>query len=280
MGSPWDLGNEEAYARWRDRKLAAYPKRLEELMVEIRDPASLSRGEREAILERCRRANMAIYRTPKALSKEDVRRLGAQLGLHRLDSNLCADEDGITSLCVRREGRHGEYIPYTDRPIHWHTDGYYNLRPIRAFILHCASPACEGGENGLLDHEVAYILLREEDPGFIAAWMGEDAMTIPPNQGIRGARSGPVFSVDRQGHLHMRYTARRKYIRWHPGAEAVARRFAALLEGPLPYRFSYRLSAGEGVIGNNVLHNRQGFRNAPGRERLVYRARYFDRLPC
>jgi alpha-ketoglutarate-dependent taurine dioxygenase len=45
--------------------------------------------------------------------------------------------------------------------------------------------------------------------------------------------------------------------------------------------FRYRLQAGEGVISNNILHRRDGFKDAPGSaaKRLVYRARYYQRLP-
>ena len=39
-----------------------------------------------------------------------------------------------------------------------------------------------------------------------------------------------------------------------------------------------KLRPGEGIISNNTLHNRAGFTNAPGAERLFYRARYHDRI--
>ncbi|MEN8221234.1 MAG: hypothetical protein ABFS56_33765 [Pseudomonadota bacterium] len=38
-----------------------YPNDFSDLMVEINDPRRLSRAEHEAILARCRLANMAIY---------------------------------------------------------------------------------------------------------------------------------------------------------------------------------------------------------------------------
>jgi hypothetical protein len=48
--------------------------------------------------------------------------------------------------------------------------------------------------------------------------MAPDAMTIPARtdeDGVaRPAQSGPVFSVDVQGALHMRYTARTRSIAW------------------------------------------------------------------
>ena len=75
---------------------------------------------------------MALYRSPvTAADKSLPRRLGAQLGLHRLDANWLADEDGISRITVAaqratRRRPAAAYIPYTDRAIKWHTDGYYH----------------------------------------------------------------------------------------------------------------------------------------------------------
>jgi hypothetical protein len=58
--APFDLDRPEDYARWRAAKLAGHPTRVEDLIVEVRDPRSLSPAEHAAILERCRRCNMAV----------------------------------------------------------------------------------------------------------------------------------------------------------------------------------------------------------------------------
>jgi hypothetical protein len=207
------------------------------------------------------------------------------LGLHRLDSNLCADADSITSLRVVEIGRHGGYIPYTNRPLSWHTDGYYNPadNQIRAILMHCVTPAHAGGENALLDHEILYLLLREEDPDLISALMHPQAMTIPPNteggEEIRGETVGPVFSIMADGHLHMRYSARTRNIIWRddPVTARAVVRINQILASNIPYLFRYTLQANEGVISNNVLHNRSGFEDASANNRLLYRARYYDR---
>ena len=286
-GGPFDLDDGVAYGRWRDAKLAGYTEVSADLIVQVHDPAALTPAERDAILDRCRKANMAIYASSRTDGKDAIRDLGRQLGLSRLDANLCADEDDITSLRVISEGRHQGYIPYTDRPLSWHTDGYYNPldRQVRAWVLHCASDAASGGENGLLDHEIAYILLRDRDPALVAALMAPDAMTIPPNteEGteVRGAQSGPVFSVDSEtGTLHMRYSARKRNIIWKqdPATIAAVRFLEDTLTGTCPYILHHRLAPGEGVISNNVLHNRTGFKDDPVRRRLIYRARYYDRI--
>lgn len=287
--SPFALDNETGYLGWRQSKLAGYPGSVDELTVEIGDPEALTVVERQALLDRCRRANMAIYAlgSPGAASKQAIRALGLQLGLERLDSNLCADEDSITSLRVMPGGPHAGYIPYSNRALNWHTDGYYNPpgQQIRAILMHCVSPAAEGGENALLDHEMVYLQMRDHDPELVAALMAPDVMTIPANseggEEIRGEQSGPVFSIDPDGgDLHMRYTARRRNIRWKD--DAPTRAAVAYLERLLSGRgapiFIHRLAPGQGVLCNNVLHNRTAFREAPGRERLHYRARYYDRI--
>lgn len=289
-GGPFDLDADAAYRRWRDTKLEHYPRSVDELVVEVSDPRRLSRGEKARIIELCRRANMALYASPLGENPDKAipRELGRQLGLTRLDSNLCADDDGITSLTVVQDGGHSRYIPYTDRPIHWHTDGYYNdpRRQIQGLLLHCVRPALRGGENALLDFEAAYILTRDKNPDYIRALMDPAAMTVLANvrdgRVIRPTRVGPVFSVTRDGRLHMRYTRRTRNIRWKN--DPVTRRAVAFLESLLdddsPYVFRATLQPGQGLISNNVLHDRSGFEGAApaGRGRLLYRARYYERI--
>ncbi len=286
---PFSLDDEPAYRRWREAKLADHPASLAELQVTIRDPLQLSAAERHALGECCRRANMAIYRLRRPqgdpADKEGIRALGAQLGLLRLHHNLCADEDGISSLRVVNAGQRHTYIPYSSRPISWHTDGYYHPpgQRIRGMLLHCVQPAARGGDNALLDPEIAYIHLRDSNPDYIYALMHPRAMTIPANDVEDGeprpAQSGSVFSVDEAGHLHMRYTARTRSIEWRDDADtrAATACLNAFLASDSPWIFRHRLAAGEGLICNNVLHNRSAFEDGET-PRLLYRARYLDRV--
>jgi alpha-ketoglutarate-dependent taurine dioxygenase len=271
---------------WRERKLAAYPRRAEDLIVEVRDPRELTDREVEKLRQVCAAANMAVYASPLAdlADKDLVRRVGARLGLERLQANPFADEDGISSLETAPEKSARGYIPYSSRRLLWHTDGYYNppAQRIRAFILHCVRPAASGGENRVLDHEIAYLLLRDADPEYVRALSASDAMTIPANTGEgmepRPAQSGPVFSED-GGALHMRYTARTRSIEWRAdeATRAARERLNAILESGSPYVFTLRLEGGQGLVCNNVLHDRSAFADgSPGR--LVYRARYLDRI--
>lgn len=286
-GNPFDLAAEGAYRRWRTWKLQQRPDAASDVTVDVTDPRALTAAERRALLATIARANVAIYRSP-VLDEDPTLpvKLGAQLGLQRLDANWLADEDGVSRIEVsaRSDGK-GGFIPYTSHGIRWHTDGYYHpeARRIHGMILHAVRPAASGGVNRLLDHELVYIALRDESPALVRALMRPDAMTIPAREdddGVaRPAQGGPVFSVE-DGALHMRYTARTRSIEWHADADvqhAVAR-LAALLEAGLPGLLRLRLEAGMGLVGHNVLHERSAFVDDPARPRLLYRARFLDRV--
>lgn len=288
--SPFAPENDQAYQQWREHKLQHYPTSAESLRVAVANPLALLPAEQAHILANIRKTNLALYRitAPELAGKPAIRELGRQFGLEHLDSNICADEDSITSLRVVENGRHHGYIPYSNRRLSWHTDGYYNSldKQIRAIVMHCVTPAQDGGSNMYLDHEILYLYLRERDPAYISALMRPDAMTIPPNvedgDEVRGEQSGPVFSLDARGNLHMRYSARTRNIRWHDDkltAQAVEY-LNELLNSDMPYLLRYRLQANEGIICNNVLHNRTAFTDSdePAKKRLLYRARYFDRV--
>ncbi|MET0071486.1 MAG: TauD/TfdA family dioxygenase [Candidatus Thiodiazotropha sp.] len=285
--SPFLPGNQDAYAIWRDKKLDGYPKSLEELVVEIQDPRRLSAAEHDKILSLCQKTNMAIWAglSGHDADKRIIAELGLAFGLRRLDHNMCADDDAISSLTVQSDALRNGYIPYSNRPIAWHTDGYYNLpeQQIHALLLHCVNPAEQGGENDLLDHEILFIQIMERNPDYVRALMHPRAMTIPANivegEELRPARSGPVFAVYPDGHLHMRYTDRSRSIEWldDPLLEEAVEFLKSLLHTPSPWQFHAKLAAGQGLVCNNILHTRSGFTDGE-QPRLLYRARYFDRI--
>lgn len=284
----FDLDDAVSYRRWRDWKLAHRPAHAAELVVDVADPRALTAVEQSALRSRIARANFAIYRSPAGDDDPQLPLLLArQLGLRRLDANWLADEDGISHIAVSaaRDGP-GAFIPYTDRGIGWHTDGYYHPaeRCIGGMALHCVRPARRGGENALLDHELLYIALRDISPHHVRALMAPNAMTIPQRadeQGVaRAAQTGPVFSVDACGNLHMRYTARTRSIGWKQD-EATRRAVACiegLLAGALPGILRLRLEAGMGLVGHNVLHDRSAFEDDIAQPRLLLRARFLDRV--
>ena len=287
--SPFDLSADDEYRAWRRTKLTAngLPN-----MVTIDTLGELSSAERERLLLTCERRNFVPFRVRNSLDdiEQQLRAFGRRIGLLEIDQNLCAEDSGVTAITVKKTTTDNVYIPYTNRPLGWHTDGYYNAtdHQIRAWLLLCAQPASEGGENELFDHEVAYIRIRDENPEWIKALMAPDAFTIPSNtehgEEIRPDHSGPVFSLSpHDGSLHMRYSARQRNVIWKddPLTREAAAFVLDLCKRGDDHIFRYRLQAGEGVISNNILHRRDGFRDDPttGTKRLVYRARYFQRLP-
>jgi len=279
------LENRELYQQWRKDKLSRYPQSIADIIVEIADPKQLTKAEFDAMYDALDRANMVIYASPcKEEDKEIPKRLGEQFGLKRLNSNFMADVDGITELRINPEGEHPKYIPYTNRPINWHTDGYYNSEQIHGLLVHCVRSAAEGGDSELMDHEMAYMLLRDQSEEQLTALMALDAMTIP--EGVdsegnpRGKSVGPVFSINEDGSLHMRYTARKRNIEWRddPVTKQAVATLSSIFDSNSPYIFKGRLEAGMGLVSRNILHKRTGFDSAESSKRLFYRARYFDSI--
>jgi alpha-ketoglutarate-dependent taurine dioxygenase len=291
MSGPFDFEDTVAYARWRERKLDTAPRRVEDIVLELDDPRRLSPSERQRLIDLNASCNMAIYVSKAGADpdKDIPRLLGQQLGLKTLDGHWLTDNDGISPISVtgaEARGERKEFIPYTDKPIRWHTDGYYNTpeHTIRGLILHCVRSAASGGDNQLLDHDLAYILLRDENPDFIRALSAPDAMTIPPrldDDGVaRAEQPGPVFSVDAEGSLHMRYTARTVSIAWRddPLTQTALAALTRILATPTAWTLHGRLEPGMGLVCNNVLHDRSGFTETPEKRRLLYRARYYERV--
>lgn len=290
---PFSTTDEAAYVRWREAKLAAHPRDPAELFVDIADPSAPSADDLAAIARACARADMCVYRfasgpADEAYARRAVSALASACGLARFEKHRSAGPDGIVPIEVATDAHRSGFIPYSTRPIGWHTDGYYAYegpaRAIRAMVLHCVRPAESGGVNALLDHEIAYIRLRDRDPAFVEALMRPNAMTIPPSVeedgSVRGEAVGPVFEIDpATGGLLMRYTARKRHIGW--ADDALTRAAVAALEeicADDPLIFRLRLEPGQGVVCNNVLHDRTGFGDAPASTRLLLRLRSYDRL--
>jgi hypothetical protein len=286
--SPFNLENKDLYEKWRDQKLKDYPTNIGDLIVEVIDPRILSNVEHQAMLEVCRKTNMVIYagKTATDPDPEIPLSIGRRFGVQCLDNNWLANDSGLTSLTVAKQGVRQRYIPYTNQAINWHTDGYYNApqNQIHSLLLHVVQRAAEGGENALMDHEIAYILLREKNPDYIQALMGPNVMTIPARlekgKVARAEEAGPVFSITSSGDLHMRYTIRVNNVIWSddPLTQEALNYLQDILNGDSPYIYRGLLEAGMGLVSNNVLHDRAAFTDSKEYKRHFYRARYFNRL--
>jgi hypothetical protein len=89
-----------------------------------------------------------------------------------------------------------------------------------------------------------------------------------------------VFSLEADGNLHMRYTARTRSVAWKDdaGTRAALACLETLLASNLPWILRIKLEAGMGIVGHNVLHDRTAFADEPACPRLLYRARFLDRI--
>ena len=306
--SPFSIcggGESDAYKAWREEKLANFPD-FSEIIVDIGNSSAMTLAESKKIRSLLKRCGMAIFRVGETMAgsgdeahgRDMVAGISKHYCLKNPDKNPYADDDALTPLHVAagkariEEGRK-LYIPYTDKAINWHTDGYYNPpeRTIRTMLLYCVRPAKSGGANMLFDPEIAYLLMRDADIEMVRAMAHPQAMTIPANEideaVTREDVTGPVFSIDRQdGSLRMRYTARKKNVIWrNDGDTARALKFLENMlseenEKNNKFMFEYRLKAGEGLVCNNVLHTRTSFVDGEqeNEKRFILRGRYRQRI--
>ncbi|MGI9310344.1 MAG: TauD/TfdA family dioxygenase [bacterium] len=289
------IADPSRYRRWRARKLSDARRALARPVVEIRDPSRLAATELAALRAQVAAINFALYRIADADADTDARnadalghgalkRLCRQVGLTELARNPFAHRSGVSEIRAASRGARRGYIPYTDRALNWHTDGYYNApqQRIEAFAMHTVRAAPAGGENRLLDPEILYLLLRDRDAVAAAELFAPDALRVPPGTdadgGARPAHGGPVLSFGADRRLRMRCTLRRRHVEW----KSIAARGAIesiLADDANPFILTRRLAAGEGIISNNVLHHRAAFAAPPGtRGRLVLRARFHQRI--
>jgi len=288
VSSPFDLGNKDAYARWKEAKLNNYPTKLEDLQVEVNDPRKFSKIELEELVKRCRKANMAIYvgKTGNNPDPEIPLSVGRQFGVYKINKNWLADDNALSSLTFNGNQKNNKLAPYTNSALNWHTDGYYNSNDeqVQSMILHSVQRAANGGENSFFDHEIAYILLRDENPDHILALMQKDVLSIPPRYHEenleRNTVTGPVFKITNLGNLHMRYTIRKKNVFWRKNnrTESAKKSLKKILDKEKSFVFKTILKPGSGLVSNNIIHSRSAFVDDEIHKRHFYRSRYFDRL--
>lgn len=273
------------YKLWTEEK-----KQLckEVALVSIENPIHLSSIEKDKLAEQINSHNFCIYSiAPEVFNSSNfISPFGEQCGLRAIDSNLCAHEDSITRIEKRDEGLKKGFIPYSDKKINWHTDGYYNVESqiVYAFILHCQQPADSGGENGLIDQDEVFIHLYNENPKYLEALMDDTVMTIPANvidgNEVRPETTTAIFKVINQQHqILMRYSQRKRNI--HFKQDNLTQEAISCLDEYLNNKNHHhyiRLKAGQGVLANNVLHMRTGFTDQHDAKRLYYRARYYNRI--
>ena len=282
------LSNQDDYQYWRDKKLANTSSDLSQYFVEIDNPFKLTVSEKNKILTLCQNNNFALFQIKAQEDYENsVIHINQQFGLKDFDSHLYVKNKGLAHITQSNKKDQSEFIPYTDKNIGWHTDGYYNPTDsrIRAFSLFCVQSAKIGGLSQWIDPDMVYLLLREDNPEIAKALTHPQAMSIPEHRvdgRVRREKSvGPVFFVDELTQaLYMRYTQRKKNIEFFNSSEIeqAVNHLDALLSQQTPYHFQYMLQTGQGILCNNVLHKRQNFTDDKQHPRLLLRGRYFNRI--
>ena len=229
------------------------------------------------------RHNFCIYSTRLKLGNQDILTLSRQFGLENAEKNLCANSEAISEITVSEQGIARRYIPYSNRAMSWHTDGYYNDlgNPVNTFILHCENPAPSGGENRFLDHELMLGWLYAKLGDQLFDLFAKDVFCIPANlsqgQELRPQTSGPMFYFNQRGGLQMRYSARSRNISWRRSDSIdTARKEITRRLDDNPLISTCRLESGMGIISKNVLHSRSAFTDDSDSRRLLYRARFYD----
>ncbi len=288
-GAQWALDDSGAFNHWRQTKIAAATRQNTLEFINIADLANPTLAERQLILTRCNIDGYAFYQSSQPETEPAIaaalRQFTNSFGLKIAETHRSMGDHGVVALRVSKNEHQRGFIPYSRKAMNWHTDGYYNAPndTIRSFVLHCAQPAGTGGQNQIIDPEIAYMRLRDLNPDYIAALMMPDAMTIPANTeadgSVRPASIGPVFMVE-NGALIMRYTARTRSIEWSQKAAPAAAALQNILETESEFLIQTTLKSGQGVLSNNTLHNRTGFdQGSDPSQRLMYRIRFHNRIP-
>ena len=266
------------FLRWAEEKEKNIPQNSDGILVNIHDINNVKTSEIAKIKETIYKYNSCIYSSKIALkSNTNLLKFVELVGMRTYDCNNI-DSNEISTITPLQNSKIN-YIPYTDKPLNWHTDGYYDKKSIFSWLLHCVNPATQGGENYLLDHELVLreYLLRNDD---INNLMAEDALTIPESKYTsRSEISTYIFSFkNKYKRLHMRFSMRKDNIGTSAKANSAVNKLREIIEGNCAkYSLTYKLQKNEGIITNNILHGRKAFKDDKVKRKLL-RIRSYERL--
>lgn len=266
------------FLRWAEEKEKNIPQNSDGILVNIHDINNVKTSEIAKIKETIYKYNSCIYSSKIALkSNTNLLKFVELVGMRTYDCNNI-DSNEISTITPLQNSKIN-YIPYTDKPLNWHTDGYYDKKSIFSWLLHCVNPATQGGENYLLDHELVLreYLLRNDD---INNLMAEDALTIPESKYTsRSEISTYIFSFkNKYKRLHMRFSMRKDNIGTSAKANSAVIKLREIIEGNCAkYSLMYKLQKNEGIITNNILHGRKAFKDDKVKRKLL-RIRSYERL--
>ena len=266
------------FLKWAEEKERNIPHNIDGIIVNIHDINNVKISEIDKIKETINRYNSCIYSSKVTLkTNTNLLKFVESVGMRTYDCNNI--ESNEISTITPLQNNKINYIPYTDKSLNWHTDGYYDRKSIFSWLLHCVNPATQGGENYLLDHELALreYVLRNDD---IDNLMAEDALTIPESKDTsRSEISTYIFSFKNPyKKLHMRFSMRKDNIGTSPRASTAITKLKEIIENDCAkYSLTYKLQKNEGIITNNILHGREAFKDDKVKRKLL-RIRSYERL--
>ena len=266
------------FLKWAAQKENNIPKNINEISVEIKDINRATKNEISKIRSTLDKFNSCLYRSNRDLeSNSCLLDFAKAVGMKTFDCNNIEANEISTISSIKNENI--QYIPYTNKALNWHTDGYYDKKPLFSWLLHCINPADDGGENYLLDHELAmreYVLSYDD----IEVLMNKRAITIPESPGSnRSELSTYIFSFDNDYEkLHMRFSMRKENIKMSDNTFTAMSKLTDVIENNCSkYSINYKLSKNEGILSNNILHGRNSFKDDKVQRKLL-RIRSYERL--
>jgi len=269
----------ENFIEWSAKKDLNIPSNIDDLKVSLCDINHVSKTEISQIKQKLTKFNCCIYASGTDLNDNSkIMRFAQSLGMKTFDSHNI-DDSAISMISADKNENNMRYIPYTNKGLNWHTDGYYDNKPIFSWLLHCVEPALSGGENFLLDHELAireYVLKHDD----ITCLMNNQAFSIPTDEvAERGVTSNYVCDMNNEyKKLHMNFSMRKENIILNKDSKsAMSKLIKIIKEDCKKYHLTYKLSRNEGIVSNNILHGRNSFKDGPVMRKIL-RIRSHERL--
>ena len=267
------------FKQWALEKEDNIPLNIDDLIVKIHDINHATLAEISNIKDIIKRFNCCIYQSKVGLNAQaDLMNFAQSIGMETYDTNNI--HNSPISLIMSLETKNAlNYIPYTNKKLNWHTDGYYDEKPIFSWLLHCEEPAYSGGENYLLDHELAireYIIKYDN----LESLSSLDAFTVPGNtHANRGETKGYICNNDNEyKKFHMKFSMREKNMKLNEQSKTAIMRMKKIIkEDCKKYCLTYKLSKNEGIVSNNILHGRNSFEDGKAMRKL-YRIRSYERI--
>ena len=267
------------FKQWASQKEDNIPSNIDDLKINLHDINHVSLEEISIIKDKIKRFNCCIYKSQQnLLTQANLINFAKSIGMKTYDTNNVHNSP-VSSIMLLKPVKSINYIPYTNKKLNWHTDGYYDEKPIFSWLLHCEEPAFSGGENYLLDHELVireYIIKH----GNLDSLSRSDTFIIPGNADAgRDETKGYICDINNKyKKFHMKFSMREKNMELNEQSKTAFIRMKKIIkEDCKKYCITYKLSKNEGIVSNNILHGRNSFEDGKVMRKL-YRIRSYERI--